>query len=266
MVASSPFSPDFDFLRDDNTSSQETSIYLTARSPLARLNSSSLFERVSRPRIPTATQEPATPLTHSFPAPPEHRVREKRPQPTHPDQSPPLLPADDSSLDTQDFDAGQNYVHNQGETKEQAMSHEQLLSDKGEPLKSAQLLEAPAKQLEQDEYTGITGLTLGAELPVKAHGLSVENFDVNIFFKDVFKMSFDILSTTNGAKAGSEVFYLMCPTQEPTIQDECGVVIEFLKKNRAVIFSNRLEEDWERFVRTIHRGVVLVSCPISIMY
>lgn len=146
------------------------------------------------------------------------------------------------------------------------MSPEQLLSDKREPLKCAQLQKAPAKQLEQDKVAGITGLTPGAELPAKTHELSVENFDVDTFFKDVFKMSFDILSTTNGVKAGSEVFYLMCPTQEPTVQDERGVVVEFLKKNRAVIFSNRLEEDWERFVRTINRGVVLVSCPISVMY
>lgn len=93
----------------------------------------------------------------------------------------------------------------------------------------------------------------------KAQQLSVGNFDVDDYFRDVFKMTFDMLATNNGVEKGrAQVFYLMCPPDNASAQDECGIMIEFLKKHKAVIFSSRLEEDWERFVRTINRGGVLV--------
>lgn len=211
-------------------------------------------------------QAPAKPLTRSLPPSVEHRAGEQPPEPTHTAQLPPLLPADDSSLDMPDDDSDENYVHDQGETREQVASHKQTLSDKDEALKIAQSQETSEKQLERDKTVDTTASTPGTELPAKLYELSVENFDVDDFFRNVFKMSFDILSATNGGRAGPEVFYLMCPTQDKAVEAECGVVIEFLKKNKAVIFSNRLEEDWERFVRSINRGVVLVSYPISIMY
>lgn len=89
--------------------------------------------------------------------------------------------------------------------------------------------------------------------------LSVANFDVDDYFRNVFKMTFDVLATNNGVEKGRvKVFYLMCPPENKLAQDECGIIVEFLKKHEAVIFSSRLEEDWERFVRTINRGIVLV--------
>lgn len=185
----------------------------------------SLLNRVSRPSIPARVepQREQSPrrdriATEQLSIPIEQRI-EQRPSQTGPTHS--MLPSDEDIP----VDTGDDQVHFDA-------LHE---AENQEPIPTAQSL-----------------------VPRKLQELSVENFDMDVFFENVFKMTFDVLAANNGPEKGfSQVFYLMCPPED-AVQKECEVLIEFLKKHRAVIFSNRLEEDWERFARTINRGVVVV--------
>lgn len=225
LLAFSPFSEDFDFLRDDHSFFPDTFLYLSARNILPRMEKPSLSNRVSRPTIPAhvEVQREESPrrdriATEQLPPPIEQRI-EQRPLETAATHS--TLPLDEDIH----IDTGDDQVHFDS-------LHE---AENQEPLPTAQAL-----------------------VPQEPRGLSVENFDMDVFFKNVFKMTFDVLAANNGPEKGfAQVFYLMCPPED-AVQKECEVLIEFLKKHRAVIFSNRLDEDWERFARTINRGVVVV--------
>lgn len=140
----------------------------------------------------------------------------------------------------------------------------QLPTDAGNHVETPML---PQEQsMETDEPAPVQEIP-SAQQQLQQQQLSVANFDVDDYFSSVFKITFDVFATNNGVEKGrAQVFYLMCPPENTLAQDECGIIVEFLKKHEAVIFSSRLEEDWERFVRTINRGVVLVCCALSILF
>ncbi|KAF4155182.1 hypothetical protein CNMCM6069_008393 [Aspergillus lentulus] len=83
--------------------------------------------------------------------------------------------------------------------------------------------------------------------------------DLDAVFKEQFGVSYDLLATVNDAEkpTKAQVFYLMFPAGSEVVQEEYEVMHEFLRRHNAVTYSNRLPEDWERFARTIHKGVVL---------
>ncbi|KAF4184719.1 hypothetical protein CNMCM7927_007661 [Aspergillus lentulus] len=85
--------------------------------------------------------------------------------------------------------------------------------------------------------------------------------DLDAVFKEQFGVTYDLLATVNDAEkpTKAQVFYLMFPAGSEVVQEEYEVMHEFLRRHNAVTYSNRLPEDWERFARTIHKGVVLVS-------
>lgn len=235
IVAYSPFSPELSFLNQGPEPSAETFIYLNIRGHLAHPEKSSLFARTSRPQIPAHVESP--------------KPRSSLEQNTD------SLP-DDSPLDTQNIESDQDSDSDKvGDTAE-AKSHEHPVPV--ELRKETQPPKAPEKPPEGNSAEEACS-TAATEVSATTQELSVEHFDVNVFFRDVFKMPFDVLSAVNGAKENTNVFYLMCPGQDTTVQAEREVILEFLKKNESVIYSNRLEEDWERFVRTLSQGVVLVS-------
>ena len=190
----------------------------------------SLLNRVSRPSIPARVepQREESPrrdgiATEQLPTPIEQRIEQRLSEAA---ATHPTLPSDEGIP----VDTGDDQVHFDA-------LHE---AEDQEPIPTAQNL-----------------------VPQEPQELSVENFDMDVFFKNVFKMTFDVLAANNGPEKGfSQVFYLMCPPED-AVQKECEVLIEFLKKHRAVIFSNRLDEDRERFARTINRGVVVV-CHASL--
>lgn len=216
LLAYSPSSLDFDFLRNDYKFSPDTFLHLTVRNPLAYLDKQTPSSRILR-AIPARTTE----LQNNLPAPTEQMVEKD------------LLDAQIAQeLQLQlSADAG-NHAEGPVLPQKQPMETD-------EP---ASVQETPSPQQQQQQQQ-----------------LSVANFDLDDYFRNVFKMTFDVLATNNGVeKERAQVFYLMFPPENTLAQDECGIIVEFLKKHGAVIFSSRLEEDWERFVRTINRGVVLV--------
>ncbi|GFF35525.1 hypothetical protein IFM58399_04248 [Aspergillus lentulus] len=83
--------------------------------------------------------------------------------------------------------------------------------------------------------------------------------DLDAVFKEQFGVTYDLLATVNDAEkpTKAQVFYLMFPAGSEVVQEEYEVMHEFLRRHNAVTYSNRLPEDWERFARTIHKGVVL---------
>lgn len=91
---------------------------------------------------------------------------------------------------------------------------------------------------------------------------SIENtVDLDAFFREQFSVTYDLLASVNDAKKPmkAQVFYLMFPAESEVVQQEYELMHEFLKRHNAVTYSSRLPEDWERFARTIQKGVVLVS-------
>ena len=230
LLAFSPFSEDFAFLHDNKTFPPDTFLHLSARNMLPRMENPSLMSRVSQPSIPALV----VPVRKESPRR-DHLASEELPTPIEQKMDQRQLgtaaihPTHPSDEDTP-IDMGDDQVHPDA-------LHE---TENQEPAPTAQPL-----------------------VPHEPQELSVANFDMDAFFKNVFNMTFDVLAANNGPERGcAQVFYLMCPPED-AVQKECEVLIQFLKKHRAVIFSNRLEEDWERFARTINRGVVVV-CYILI--
>ncbi|RHZ72359.1 hypothetical protein CDV55_106049 [Aspergillus turcosus] len=89
---------------------------------------------------------------------------------------------------------------------------------------------------------------------------SIENtVDLDVFFREQFSVTYDLLASVNDAKkpTKAQVFYLMFPAESEVVQQEYELMHEFLKRHKAVTYSSRLPEDWERFARTIQKGVVL---------
>ncbi|KAF7178436.1 hypothetical protein CNMCM7691_007132 [Aspergillus felis] len=88
---------------------------------------------------------------------------------------------------------------------------------------------------------------------------SENTLDLDAVFKEQFSVTYDLLATVNDAEkpTKAQVFYLMFPAGSEVVQEEYEVMHEFLRRHNAVTYSNRLPEDWERFARTIHKGVVL---------
>jgi chromo domain-containing protein 1 len=95
---------------------------------------------------------------------------------------------------------------------------------------------------------------------VKSPSQPSENtLDLDAVFSEQFGVTYDLLATVNDAEkpTKAQVFYLMFPAGSEVVQEEYEVMHEFLRRHNAVTYSNRLPEDWERFARTIHKGVVL---------
>ncbi|KNG87052.1 hypothetical protein ANOM_004483 [Aspergillus nomiae NRRL 13137] len=93
--------------------------------------------------------------------------------------------------------------------------------------------------------------SLGVQLP----------FDLDHEFEKRFGMTFQTLATVAEKRlAGS--FCVLFPQSSGGIEEECQAVVEFLKahnsdKHRAIIYSNRTPEDWEKFTQA-KNGVILV--------
>lgn len=224
LLAYSPSSLDFDFLRNDFNFSPDTFLHLTVRNPLAYLNRPTPSNRIFQ-AIPARITE----LQDNLPGPTEQSVEKDLLEAQIAQELQLQLPADAS-----------NHVEIPAPPQEQPMEADELAPVRGKPS---------AQQRHQQQQ------------------LPAANFDVDGYFSNVFKMTFDMLATSIGAEKGrAQVFYLMCPPENTLAQDECGIIVEFLKNHEAVIFSSRLEEDWERFVRTINRGVVLVCCTLDILF
>lgn len=234
-----------------------------------RLEKPSLFDRVSRPSISTRIGAPR------FPLPENHLTRPSPIAPELDTGEAPLednaefqpAPAEDVPSDTQSNNQIRQDMARAAE--DQRASEKQPLPKKKGPCKEkeGQAQAISQEKLQQKQTAKSHREEAITETPVEESQapLFVENFDVDVFFRDVLKMTFDTLATIDGMEKGrAQVFYLMCPPEDASIQDECGVLIEFLKKHGGVVFSNRfVEEDWERFVRTINQGVVVVCSTPS---
>lgn len=85
--------------------------------------------------------------------------------------------------------------------------------------------------------------------------------DLTALFKNNFSITFSDIATVRGSEKGrlEQVFYLLFPLDDQSAQDEYQLLLEFLKYGGRdpVIYSNHVAEDWEKFIRTSPRGVVL---------
>ncbi|OJD25442.1 hypothetical protein ACJ73_03188 [Blastomyces percursus] len=77
--------------------------------------------------------------------------------------------------------------------------------------------------------------------------------DIVSIFRERFGITYDELSIVNTSK-NARSFYLHFPREA---EDEFQQVLLFLKHYDMVFFSNRIEGDWERFVKTVTTGTVL---------
>ncbi|OJJ43234.1 hypothetical protein ASPZODRAFT_136444 [Penicilliopsis zonata CBS 506.65] len=57
----------------------------------------------------------------------------------------------------------------------------------------------------------------------------------------------------------ANVFYVLYPIEDEKVDAEYKALVQFLKSHKAVVFSSRIDEDWEKFALTvpIYQGVVL---------
>lgn len=100
--------------------------------------------------------------------------------------------------------------------------------------------------------------------------------DLDATFKERFGITFRDLATVQGPEGPRlvHIFYLMFPLDDGIIQQECEVIMAFLKSGGRdpVIYSNRQQDDWKKFIRSSSDGVVLVcflstqltSCPFRV--
>jgi hypothetical protein len=86
-------------------------------------------------------------------------------------------------------------------------------------------------------------------------GQSAVEIDLNLIFREQFRITFDELATVQG-KGIAGMAFLMFPVDA---QGELMLLSELFRRHQVVIFSNRLSEDWERFVKVVKEGIVLVS-------
>jgi len=86
-------------------------------------------------------------------------------------------------------------------------------------------------------------------------GQSAVEIDLDLFFREQFRITFDELATVQG-KGVAGMTFLMFPTDA---QGELALLSEYLRRHQVVIFSNRVLEDWERFAKVVTEGIVLVS-------
>ncbi|EEH37676.2 hypothetical protein PAAG_08094 [Paracoccidioides lutzii Pb01] len=80
--------------------------------------------------------------------------------------------------------------------------------------------------------------------------------DIKSTFRERFGITYDELSIVNTShkKRTARSFYLHFPDE---VEDEFQLVLYFLKQHDMVVFSNRIEGDWEKFVKTATTGTVL---------
>ena len=89
-------------------------------------------------------------------------------------------------------------------------------------------------------------------------GQSNAKIDLDSFFRDRFRITFDDLATVHLSKGTgvAGMAFLMFSAEH---DEELTLVSEYLRRHEVVIFSSRLSEDWERFAKVVKEGIVLVS-------
>ncbi|KAL5365396.1 hypothetical protein BJX96DRAFT_12415 [Aspergillus floccosus] len=80
----------------------------------------------------------------------------------------------------------------------------------------------------------------------------------NRMFLEAFGVTFKMLATVDGNPKSpySDCFYIMLP-KDPSAAKEWELLREFLKANGAAVYSNIIDDDWDRFLRISH-SVILV--------
>lgn len=273
IIAYSPFSPEFGYLHRGNEPSAQTFLYLNLRNPMSRPANSSFFAKISQSQIPVHVDKPERPNTLKLPGTPNPCDSPKQSARPLSDKPPLNEQAAEGTKKTQ----GKQDMHDikVSQDKDSEEHGDTIMAESPDPpvlqesQKEPQIAEA-SEQPPDQSLRQLPGQSIEEESAVApstavsmANEISVEDFNVNNFFRDVFKMPFETLSSINGSRASVNVFYVMCPGEDTTVQAEREVLLEFLKKNESVIYSNRLEEDWERFVRTLNKGIVLVKSTLS---
>ncbi|KAL4889947.1 hypothetical protein BDV59DRAFT_100581 [Aspergillus ambiguus] len=88
--------------------------------------------------------------------------------------------------------------------------------------------------------------------------LFVSSADLNKIFWERFGITFKMLASIGKPKPGSGgCFYIWAPKGNQAVEEEYELLHRFLKLNNAAIYSNRIEEDWERFLH-VQNGVILL--------
>ncbi|KAE8388296.1 hypothetical protein BDV23DRAFT_114190 [Aspergillus alliaceus] len=93
---------------------------------------------------------------------------------------------------------------------------------------------------------------------------TMQAFNLDSYFEEKFGMTFHTLVSApkQGGLSGSGSFCVLFPQEPGASEEECQLVVEFLKaqssdRYRAIIYSNRTPEDWEKFTQA-KTGVILI--------
>jgi chromo domain-containing protein 1 len=100
--------------------------------------------------------------------------------------------------------------------------------------------------------------------PPPAGARSDAAIDLDEIFRRDFGITFETLATLSSMEKAQrvEMFYLWFPEESESVRNERDLIESFLKKHTTLLYSNRYEMDWERFVtickKNSMQGVVLV--------
>lgn len=119
----------------------------------------------------------------------------------------------------------------------------------------------PVRELNRPTRQAIASSPVAASPPV-SRSVAPPSVDIHAMFKDQFGITFQELATVQGSMGPQvvQIFYLMFPLDDEKIEEEYQVVTEFLKRcgDDIVIYSNRQQDDWKKFIKSRNDGVVLV--------
>ncbi|KAJ9405906.1 hypothetical protein DTO045G8_6417 [Paecilomyces variotii] len=228
LLAYATGSAEWDFLNENGYIKPGVSLRIAARAPLPPISELRRLPTIktstaSQPVLPTEGPTSATVDTPSGPV--TMRGRESSPRQDRQHPRPAL------TLDTSESNA---------KTEELTPGLSQSATRSPKSIGSA-LTEDP--QFNKDTE-------------MKDSVMTDNSIDLDAIFSSQYGISFRELASVNGSKSKTpaQVFYVWYPDGA---EAEYQVLVEFLKRHKVVIYSNRLPEDWERFARTVSHGVVM---------
>ncbi|KAL3476793.1 hypothetical protein BJX99DRAFT_136865 [Aspergillus californicus] len=93
--------------------------------------------------------------------------------------------------------------------------------------------------------------------------LDLKTSDIDSYFRNQLGITFEALATQGGTEKSQRkvIVYIWFPEVSENVTQERDLIFKFLKPKTKLLYSNRVEEDWERFVMTCSeanmQGVIL---------
>lgn len=141
------------------------------------------------------------------------------------------------------------------------IQQEPQLSQQPQPSRPSPHIDSPDTSAAVENIDPLTSLDPPAptQMDLDPPNMNIDSVlsattDLDTVFRKNFGISFARLIAKKD-KQSTNIFYLLFPF---SARPECDLIVRYLEAHNAVIYSNRLQEDWERFARTVTAGVILV--------